>query len=62
MIPQCNNQYDYLKDKKQWGKNKKIPQFTDKTHIEGGGTVDMSLDFGHIVSRSEPWLYHALVV
>ena len=43
MIPQCNNQYDYLKDKKHWGKNKKIPQFTDKTHIEGGGTVDMSL-------------------
>lgn len=30
--------------------------------MEGGGTVDMSLDFGHIVSRSEPWLYHALVV
>lgn len=49
MTPQCNNQYDYLKDKKHWGKNKKFPQFTDKTHREGGGTVDMSLDFGHSV-------------
>lgn len=43
MTPQRNNQYDYLKDKKHWGKKKNFLNLLTKP-TEGGGTVDMSLD------------------